>query len=190
MAKAKQQSFFKLNEKPYGGVLQKRRSGRCGPRPLDTKNTMHLILKSSKAIGPWSFRSSSNEKRIKEIIRKFSSKFGVKILSLANVGNHLHFQIKLTNRFTYAPFIRAVTAAISMAVTGHNRWHSTVGKNKTKLKKFWDYRPFSRVVFGRQGFLTLRDYININQLEGFGFKRNGAKLMLKMINANESFSSA
>ncbi len=192
MSKAKQQAFFKLTEKAYGGTLQNSRAGRLGPRPLHTKNTMHLILKSSKAVGPWSFRSSRNEKQIKVIIRKFSSKFGVKILSLANVGNHLHFQIKLTNRFTYIPFIRAVTAAIAMAITGNNKWNPTpkTGKRKNKSERFWDYRPFSRIVFGRRGFLTLRDYININQLEGFGLRRDRATLILKMVNAKGEFSSA
>lgn len=114
---------------------------------------------------------------------------------MANVGNHLHLQIKLSNRFGYRPFIRAVTAAIAMAVTGRNRWtvgnhadqlegiHSKIdGSSATakKREKFWDYRPFTRVVKGFKAVLTLRDYLRINQLEGEGNHRNDARFMLQV----------
>jgi REP element-mobilizing transposase RayT len=113
------------------------------------------------------FVLSSN---IKRIISKFSQKYGIKILSMANVGNHLHFQIKLSNRNTFKPFIRAVTSAIAMAVTGVSKWN----KLKEKLK-FWDRRPFTRVVKGFKAYLNLRDYIEINKLEGFGFQKPQAR---------------
>jgi hypothetical protein len=94
----------------------------------------------------------------------------VRILSLANLGNHLHFQLKLTNRHTYRPFIRGLTSAIAMAVTGWSRWNLP-----PQGARFWDYRPFTRVVPGRQGFLTLRDYIQLNRLEGRGCSRAQAR---------------
>jgi hypothetical protein len=114
----KQYQLLKDSPKAYGGDLLKTRKGRSEGRPLDTKNTMHLILRSTKAIGPWSFWKPKNKNEIRRITSKFSQKYGIKIISMANVGNHLHFQIKLTNRFTYKPFIRAMTSAIAMAVTG------------------------------------------------------------------------
>jgi hypothetical protein len=160
----KQVDLFKKQSKSYGGSLLKTRKGRSHGRPLSTKDSMHLVLRSSKAIKDWSFKKPKNEKRINEIVRKFSIKYGVKILSLANVGNHLHFHIKLANRHTYRPFIRAITAAIAMAVSGVSRW------NKLKIK-FWDYRPFSRVVQSWRAQLNLSDYIQINRLEGEGFGR-------------------
>lgn len=126
---------------------------------------MHLILRSTKAKGEWSFRRTQNEKKIREIVKKFAQKYGVKIHSLANVGNHLHFEIQLSNRQLYKPFIRAITASIAMAVTGASRWKPGQGK-------FWDYRPFTRIVIGFKALLKLRDYIAINRLEGFGHTRN------------------
>src|ERR1700689_5388498 len=107
--KKNQLKLLKDEPKAYGGALLKTRKGRSRGRPLDTKNTMHLVLKSSKAVGDWSFWKPGNKEEIRKIIRKFSNKYGIKILSLANVGNHLHFQIKLYNIHTYKPFIRAVT---------------------------------------------------------------------------------
>jgi len=156
----KQLSLLKSQNKAYGGELLKTRKGRSGPRPLDTRNTMHLVLRSSRARGRWSFLRNENQHYIKKIVARFSVRYGVRILSLANVGNHLHFHIKLGNRHAYRPFIRAVTAAIAMAVTKKSRWNKGLGK-------FWDYRPFTRVVIGFRAFLKLKDYIQINQLEGF-----------------------
>ncbi len=161
---------------------------------------MHLVLRSTKAKGDWSFRSSKNERKIRQIVDHFSSKYGIKIHSLANVGNHLHFHIKLGNRQTYKPFIRAITSAIAMAVTGASRWnkvntnrgngqhlenggHSTDRltnrtNHKSSKNRFWDYRPFTRVVRSFKALLNLRDYIRINELEGYGYKRDQARFIL------------
>lgn len=166
----------------YGGTLLKSRRGRAQGRPLAVKNSMHLILRSSRAKGDWSFRRRANRKKVESIIAKFGDKYAVRILSLANVGNHLHLQIQLTNRFTYKPFIRAVTAAIAMSITGRNRWTAS----QSQKAKFWDYRPYTRVVVGFKALLGLRDYIRINQLEGYGYHRSEAEFFVR----NRLFNSA
>lgn len=164
--------------KAYGGELRKTRKGREGARPLATRETMHLVLRSSKARGDLSFKKPANERQIRRILTNFGGKYGVKILSLANVGNHLHLQIKLGHRRMWNPFIRAVTAAIAMAVAGTSRWNKADGR-------FWDYRPFTRVVRSRTGFLRLRDYIAVNRLEGDGNPRPVARWIVK-----QGFSSS
>lgn len=166
-----QTKFFKDEPKSYGGELLKKRKGRRGARPLDTKNSMHLVMRSRHAKGPWSFKRSENSRKISLILRKFAVKYGVRILSVANVGNHLHLHIQLTTRFGYKPFIRAITAAIAMAITEMSRW------NKLKIK-FWDLRPFTRVVIGRKAWMILTKYIRVNQLEGMGYSRETAKAVM------------
>ncbi len=182
--------------KSYGGELLKTRKGRAHGRPLSTKHSMHLVLRSSKAGGAWSFRIPKNSQKIKEIIERFALKYGIKILSIANVGNHLHLHIKIPSRWAYKAFIRATTSAIAMAITGINRWTKKSTKNtnanaevlessglrketRESREKFWDLRPFTRVVVGLKSFLGLEDYILLNQLEGFGVKRSQAKMILK-----------
>lgn len=174
MARKPQLEMLKKQKNSYGGELRNTREGRKGPRPLAVRSTIHLVLRSSKARGPWAFNRAHNELKIKKIMDKFSVRYGVRILSMANVGNHLHFHIQLVNRFTFKPFIRAVTSAIAIAVTGANRW------SKVRLEgKFWDYRPFTRVIQSFKALLNLRDYIQINQLEGFGVDRREARWMVK-----------
>ncbi len=167
----KQLAFLKNEPSAYGGILLKTRKGRARPRPLDTRHTMHLVLRSTKAKGEWSFRKPAHEKKIQSILSHFSRRYGVKVISLANVGNHLHFQIKLSNRFTYKAFIRTLTSAIAMAITGASRWNPLKGR-------FWDYRPFTRIVQSYRAFLNLRDYIRINELEGYGYQRDHARWLI------------
>lgn len=165
-ARSSQLSFFKKTKSDYGGELMKKRAGRIGPRPLDTRNTMHLVLRSSKARGERSFLRY--RKSIQDVFKRFGDRYGVRILNLANVGNHLHLQIKISNRYLYAPFIRAVTAAIAMKVTGSSRWTRTEGR-------FWDCRPWTRIVKSYRALLNLRDYIAINRMEGQGHDRAEAR---------------
>ncbi len=171
-----QKEFFKKTEKAYGGELLKKRKGRIAGRPVVTKQTMHLVLRSSVAKGKWSFLEPKNKENIRIILRKFAEKYGVKLLHGANVGNHIHLEIQLTNRHTYKPFIRAVTAAIAMKITGVSRWKS---KEDVGINKFWDLRPFTRVVVGWNARLSLKDYIKVNHLEAKGFKRDIAKVFIQ-----------
>ena len=167
----RQGKLLKTQKSDYGGDLMKRRKGRQGPRPLATRNSMHLVLRSSKARGEWSFRKLNNWRKIETLLGRFARRYGVKVLSYANVGNHLHFHIQLGNRFTYAPFIRALTGSIALVITGASRVRKFEGR-------FWDYRPFTRIVFGRSGFLRLRDYVKINEMEGFGIRRDLARMVM------------
>jgi hypothetical protein len=172
----KQLDLLKKENSAYGGELMKTRAGRSRPRPLSTRETLHLVLRSSKAKGGWSFATARNRKEIHSITARFSRKYGVRVLSYANVGNHLHFHVKLANRYLYAPFIRALTGAIAMAVTGCSRWRPLRGIAKGK---FWDYRPFTRVVRSFRAFLNLKDYIRINELEGYGVGRARARFLVR-----------
>ncbi len=170
-----QLSMLKNQNSAYGGELRNTRQGRARPRPLAVRNTMHLVMRSSLARGEWSFRKPKHKKRIEQIFSKFSKKYGVKILSLANVGNHVHLHVHLSNRYSYKPFIRATTSAIAMAIMGTSRWR----KPATQQRKFWDYRPFTRVVLGFKALLRLKDYLRINELEGFGHDRKSAAFWIK-----------
>ncbi len=152
---------------------------------------MHLVLRSSKAVEDMSFKAPQNRSAIEKIISRFSAKYGIRIISLANVGTHLHFHVKIAKRRGYLCFIRAITAAIAMHVSGKNRWtvkklvdpaRTTLRRPETQHRdKFWDYRPFTRIIDGFRAFLNLRDYIQVNQLEGLGVPRHQARFLLASV---------
>lgn len=174
MKAAKTKFDYRRDPDSYGGVLANTRKGRARPRPLSITHSMHLVLRSSKARGAWSFRQPGNQQRVQAITKRFLAKYKIQLLSMANVGNHLHFHLKLSALSSYKPFIRALTAAIAMAVTGASRWQPLA----KHIGKFWDYRPFTRLVRTLQGRLRVQDYIALNELEGEGFARNSAKLIV------------
>lgn len=173
---AKQLSLLPKMTSAYGGDLLKTRKGRAMGRPLSTKESMHLVLRSTMAKGQLSFRRPNHAKKIATLISRFGARHGVKIHSVANVGNHLHLQIQLGSRQSYKPFIRGLTAAIAMAVTGINRWTQA----KTETFKFWDRRPFTRIIVGRRSYFGLKEYIQVNHLEGEGFRRHEARWIISL----------
>ena len=103
-------------------------------------------------------------------MRKFARKNHIQLLSVATAGNHLHLHIKVKSRAFFRAFIRAVSSAIMMKVTGYSRW-----KKAPEEFQFWDQRPFSRIISTWKEFLNLKSYIEINQWEGLGYSKNVAR---------------
>lgn len=159
----------------FGGELFKKRRGRLNPRPVSIKHPMHLVLKSSQAKGEFSFLRPANRRSIELALKKHSQRCGVVVLHVANVGNHLHLMLRFKRRALYKSFIRGFTAAIALSVGKRNRWK----KSKSKLEKFWSYRPFTRIIESKRHFLTTRDYIFINELEGQGYGRIQATALVR-----------
>lgn len=174
----KQQRLFQQDGTSFGGDLMKKRKGR-GARPLDTRHSMHLVLRSTQATGAKSFLRHRG--LIHSILQKFADKFGIHVYEFANVGNHLHIHMKLGTRQTWRPFIRAVTAAIAVKIGRKSRW------NKSS-KRFWDRRPFTRVAVGRRAFKTLSEYVRVNLLEGFGVSRALARRLWREGYVEENLS--
>lgn len=144
----------------FGGSLLKNSNAKT-KRPISTKHAMHVVLRSSLARGEWSLRLLKNQRMVEKTIRSQAAKYGIKIYEFANVGNHLHLLIKLGNRFAFAPFIRAISGIIALKVAG-------ACKTKELKQKFWDYRPWSRVVEWRKAYSVAKDYVVQNHLEAIG----------------------
>ncbi len=160
--------------KAYGGELRKKAKYR-GHRPLVFRSgTVHLCLRSTKAVGRHSFLSHSLKKPVENFVRSFSSRKGVQILSYANVGNHLHLHVKLINNTLYRAWIRGLSSGLAMLAMGLEGFK----KLREQGKKFWDQRPYSRVIQSFKHFLTTKAYIEINILEGMGMSRKQAELMV------------
>lgn len=170
------QRKFPVHFSAYGGTYRNTRRGRSKPRPLSRRHSMHLVLRSTRARGEWSFWRIQNRRQIERILAKFSRTHSVKIISKANVGNHLHLHIRLFRISGYKRFIRAVTGSIAMAISGKSRWNLAADSKQ----KFWDLRPFTRIVIGTRDFSNVNNYVRINQLEGLGYPRTAARQMAEV----------
>ena len=159
--RARNLELFKSKPKSmFGGALQ--RSHPKSKRPLSTKHAVHLVLKSNLARGTKSFLSPRNAGKIESLIRKRAKIAGVRIYHFVNVGNHIHLVIRLHNRAAYANFVRTVTGLIARHVLGAQR-------NAAKGLKFWQARPFTRLVSWGRDYNRLRDYyMEKNRIEALG----------------------
>jgi REP element-mobilizing transposase RayT len=173
-SKAKNLAFIKKPILAYGGDLRKKAENR-GPRPLVFRSgSMHITLRSLMAKGIYSFQHSSKRQKVKNFVYSFSQGKGVKILSYANVGNHIHLHVKLHNQALYFGWIRGLSSGLAMIS------HGLEGLKKLKdlNQKFWDQRPFSRVIRSFKHFLNTKSYVEVNILEGMGMPRAQAELLI------------
>jgi hypothetical protein len=146
------------NLKVFGGAHLK--GNPKHKRPISIKKSSHLVMRSVLAKGPHSFLRF--DKKVRAIVNKQASKFGVKVYSLANAGNHLHLIVLPRSRYAYNGFIRSTTGLIARLVLGAE-------KASPKNMQFWEKRPFTRIVEWGRDFKRVTDYLQQNTLEALGF---------------------
>lgn len=131
-------------------------------RPLDSKFPILLTLRAHQSV----LRLPKTFGVVQLIVESTAAKHSFKIYKQANVGNHLHFVVKMPHINAWAAFIRELSGRIAQAVrailTNDARGRCAGG--------FWRYRPHTRIVRGWQrAFTTALDYVYLNQLEADGF---------------------
>jgi REP element-mobilizing transposase RayT len=152
----------------FGGSLLKNSHAKSA-RPFNSAKAMHLVLRSTKAKGKNSFHSSQNHKLINLLVYARARRYGVRIYEYANSGNHLHILARFKNIYVYRSFIKSISGIIAMKVGG--------GKKGSELKeKFWDQRPFSRIVNWNQTYKIAKDYVTLNFIESYGFSAAASRI--------------
>jgi REP element-mobilizing transposase RayT len=148
----------------HGGELSKGK--RKTFRPLDPKQALHVVLRSTRATGTQSMLHPRNRQPIQDFTQKIAQKLGVKIYQFSNVGNHLHLLIKFSSRAIWKRFLRELAGGIAMIVTGAKKGIACP-KNESQ-RGFWDFLAFTRIVkFGRD-FENLCEYLLKNLAEAAG----------------------
>ena len=182
MARTKKQPLLPFSKKQiikkliFGGDLLKNSHAK-GKRPLAGKQPMHLVLRSSIAKGKRSMLYYKNQSVISEIVYSNAKKLGINIIDFVNVGNHLHIIIKLntsnpeSTKYSYCRFIRAISGLIARVVLN-------VQRGKRLGIKFWDQRPFTRIVDSWTALKILKNYILKNLLQTWGMPPEDAPLLV------------
>lgn len=134
-----------------------RRGQRKTARPFDRRIPMHVVFRSERAKGSWSFLNQRNDRRVKHIIYDVARRTHVRIYKFANAGNHLHLLIRSRNKQDAQKFLRMVGGLIARAVTA--------AKKGNPVGKFWDSLVYSRLVSWGREFFAVKDYIEINEME-------------------------
>lgn len=162
--KSKKQEFLpgfeQLGVKEFGG--SKLRGNAREQRPIAIKRPMHLVMRSTLATGERSFLRAKRARKIAELVHRLGKEKGVKVYRFANSGNHLHFIVLPKSREAFKSYIKAVTGVIARLSLG-------VDRGKAKGLKFWDAKPYTKILEWGREYKTVCKYLLQNTLEALGF---------------------
>jgi REP element-mobilizing transposase RayT len=135
-------------------------------RPIDPKQALHVVLRSSIARGDQSMLRSKYCQPIHDFAHELAERWGVRIYRFANVGNHIHLLLKVPSRAVWRRFIRELAGGIAVIVTGARKGAGL--KKNERGRGFWDELVFTRIVkFGRD-FFGVKNYLAKNLFEAAG----------------------
>lgn len=166
----RQKSFFKPLSRELGGSLSlgKRRSR----RPINTKNPLHITLRSDLAKGQ---RSLVKHKiLIRKTALKASKRFRVQIYEKAICGNHLHLLVRGKSKTDIQNFFRVLAGHIAQEIlkqfplSDKERGGALKKGCKKNQRKFWSVLLYSRIVSWGKDFNNVTNYIIQNILEALG----------------------
>lgn len=162
MKQVKQLGFEILEQKSakhFGGAYLKKSHAKT-KRPITTKRSMHLVMRSSLAKGEKSFLKYAPA--IQRLAQEQAKRFGVRVYRFANAGNHLHMIILPSSRSGFNSFVRSLSGLIARKVLGAERGNG-------KGLQFWDQRPFTRILEWGKEYRGVVRYLVQNSLEALGF---------------------
>ncbi len=163
----KQLKLFRKEGVVFGGG--KSGTHPTGKRPFSKKCDVHVVMRSGHAVGGHSLLRSQNRKVVKGIIEKYGKRFYVSIKRNVNVGNHIHLLIRAPNAQLQRDFLRTISALIARHVMKAHK-----GSPMT-VTRFWDARPFTRLVTMGRAFRAVTHYLALNSLEAIGFSKFEAR---------------
>ena len=93
--------------------------------------------------------------KVNDQVVEIAKKYGVTVYDWANVGDHIHMVIKLRSLNSWSAHIRELTGRIALLLKTTNL--------APKDKKFWRYRPFTRIVRScKKAFHDVLEYVHLN----------------------------
>lgn len=147
-------------------------------RPFRRKEALHVTLRSSQAKGAWSFLKHDNYFAIMELLESLKRRFHITIEKQSINGNHLHLLLRAQTKENLSGFLRALSGLIVRKITGSERGAKLESEQRHRSKtnrpeKFWDHRPFSRIVTLGRDFANVVKYIAMNINESIGDRSLG-----------------
>jgi REP element-mobilizing transposase RayT len=111
---------------------------RKGARPFAGRLPLYVIMRSTRARGPWSMKRPAIETAISSLLLRLSNQYGVRVHEFANAGSQLHLILQCKNRDGLKKFLRSFAGLTARAVTG--------ARKGVPSGRFWDWTAYSRVL--------------------------------------------
>ncbi len=161
----------------FGGQLLLGR--RKKQRPWSNNQAVHIVLKSQWAKGKNAFTHKDNFTKTKNLLYAVAKKYGIRIYRVAIVSNHIHIILRAKRRWLYRSYICSITGQIAQHVMKNHsyadffkkiRGEGVINiKNQHKEQRFWQLRPFTRILSWGRDYKTCMNYLEQNTLEALGF---------------------
>lgn len=134
----------------HGGVSLKKR--RKVARPLLENKITHVVFKSSKARGEFSFYR--HKRTVSRLLGKCSRQFFIEIMDWVNMGNHIHIKVRFKDKNRMKAFLKSFPGLLARIITG--------AKKGCKFGRFWDGLVFTRVLLTKLEEYGLKGYFEAN----------------------------
>ena len=154
------QTKFKMPQARFNHGGQKAGTHAKEARPFFVRKWNHVCLRSGLASGPLSLLRNRNRRFIEILVARLAKQYFLELKDFANVGNHLHLQVRARRKVDLQNFMRVLAALVARHVTG--------ARKGRPFGKFWDGLTYTRVLTTSLEELYLRTYIRANQAEARG----------------------
>lgn len=144
-------------------------------RPIATKQAIHLVMRSTLARGERSFLK--RRRRLEALVRGRAAAEGIRVYDFANVGNHLHIVMRVPSHRAYKSYVRALSGLIARQILDAERGRAWKG-TEDHGSRFWDTRPYTRIVTWGRDYAQLKSYVELNRAEAAGVDRAAAAVWL------------
>ena len=178
-------SLLRFARAGFGGAGT-RRSHPTKARPFSPRAPLHVVMRSERARGDFSLLRYG--RRVEKILAGEAARVGGKLYDLANSGNHLHMVVRLPSPTAMRRFMRAASGLIAREVLDAKKGTPSeilrlTDTRPSQKPRFWDARPFSRIVSWGSDYNGLKRYFQINRNEGAlaGQTRTASRAMIAAI---------
>ena len=133
---------------------------------------MHITFKRSHSYRRLSL--VAKQTAIVLLVKALAKKHGVKVYELSVNRDHIHFLLLSPAKKLFQKFLRECSSKIVGLMTGAK-------KGQGLLARFWQCRPWSRLVEWGRALSAVKDYILRNQLETAGVVHYDRRITTKNI---------
>jgi hypothetical protein len=148
----------------YGG--DSIRGKRKVRRPFKAGRPLHLVFRSSRACGAWSFLQRRNKAVLRNLFEREAKERGLKVLQFRNFGQHLQILARFPDRASLRAFLRVFTQKVMFLITG--------ARKGCPKGRFFDAIAYSRVLDDARDLRLLIALLLRPNLPAMGFGRVAA----------------
>lgn len=130
-------------------------------RPFVASHPIHVTLRSEIAKKQYSLLSPRTRTWLEAYVPKLAKQLSIHLYSWSINSNHFHFVLSSKSRVSFLTFLKIVASRTA-------RFVLNAEKGRPKNMRFWQKRPYSRVLTWGREFSHVVRYVRRNVKEAMG----------------------